>query len=68
MNAIQTMKGSKRQYIKPAIYLIEIGSMALLTGSDAVEVKPSGSGDAGKAMIGAFNSPWPTCDTEDDEI
>lgn len=68
MNEVQAKRNSKRQYVRPVISLIEIGSTALLAGSDGVRISPDGHGDAGKAMIGVYNSPWDNMTDEDEEI
>ena len=66
MNEIQTMKKRKQQYIHPVISVVEIGSMPLLSASDGVKIRPVGHGDASKAMIGTYNSPWGIADEEDE--
>lgn len=66
MNEIQTMKKRKQQYIHPVISVVEIGSTLLLSASDGVKIRPEGHGDASKAMIGTYNSPWGIADEEDE--
>lgn len=66
MSKIQTMKKYKQQYIRPVISVVEIGSTPLLSGSYGVEFKPNGHGDASKAMIGTYDSPWVLMDEEYD--
>lgn len=66
MNEIQTMKKRKQQYVHPVISVVEIGSTPLLSASDGVKIKPEGHGDASKAMIETYNSPWGIADEEDE--
>ena len=67
MNEVQTKGNSKRQYVRPVMSLIEIGNTALLADSDNLKIIPDGHGDAGKAMIGVYNSPWDNMTEEEDE-
>ncbi len=63
------MKTEKKEYITPAIAEIEIGNAALYSvSSTGSSVDFSGnqgeSQDAGKAMTGAWTTPWDDINTE----
>jgi hypothetical protein len=60
------METSKREYVKPGITVVEIGSVAMLSASgNSQDLTPSEDEhkDASKAMIGTWSSPWN--DTDD---
>lgn len=67
MNEVQAKGSSKRQYVRPVMSMIEIGNTALLAGSGSLKIIPDGHGDADKAMIGVYSSPWDNMTEEEDE-
>lgn len=67
MKNIQTTVVHKRKYICPTISFVVIETVSILSGSDSIPIKPSGHGDADKAMIGSYNPNWIVNDEEEDD-